>query len=198
VSFADRLKEAAEATRDTIVKYGVSREGAVVHGVHVVDPDPEDLERAKRARRLGAPDPYSLITTDEVAALTGLPAGGPSLVFSDDDIGIRFEAEGYGADDAGGAHRLRWVFSVHIAHAVDDVTPFDPERWYRWMTDLLPGAEPVELGDCACYQDGLLYVMVGHHAIYVQVQAPDGSPTREWAVRLGERVLTRLATGAIA
>jgi hypothetical protein len=27
------------------------------------------------------------------------------------------------------------------------------------------------------------------------VDAPDGSPTREWAVRLGQRVLERFAAG---
>jgi hypothetical protein len=196
VDFADRLRQAAEAARDTIVRSGVSREGAVVHGVHVVDPDPEDLERARRARQLGAPDPYSLITTDDVAALTGLPAGGPSLAISDDDIGVRFDAQGYAASDASEANEVRWAFAVHVAHAVDDATPFDPERWYQWMTALLPDAEPVALGDRACYQDGLLYVLSGDHALYVRVEAPGGSPRREWAVRLGERVIARLATGA--
>lgn len=196
MDFADRLRQAAEAARDTIVTSGVSREGAVVHGVHVVDPEPEDLARARRACQLGAPDPYSLITTDEVAALTGLPAGGPSLAVSDDDIGVRFEAEGYAAPDAPQEDEVRWTFAVHVAHAVDHATPFDPQRWYQWMTELLPDAKPVPLGDRACYQDGLLYVVTGDHALYVQVEAPDGSPTREWAVRLGERVIARLATGA--
>ena len=35
---------------------------------------------------LGAPDPFTLITHDEVVALTGLPVGGASLTYADDDL----------------------------------------------------------------------------------------------------------------
>lgn len=136
---------------------------------------------------LGAPDPYSLIIHDEVVALTGLPVGGPSLSYTDDDLGVRFDADG------GDVH---WSFAVHAAHAVDEATPFDPRRWYQWMTELLPAAEQVPLGDSACYADGLLYVLSGDRAFYVRVEAPEGSPAREWALRLGDRVLARFTSGA--
>jgi hypothetical protein len=63
------------------------------------------------------------------------------------------------------------------------------------MVALLEGAEHVPLGDGARYQDGLLYILGQGRAFYVLVDAPDGSPTREWALRLGRRVLERFAAG---
>ena len=73
-----------------------------------------------------------------------------------------------------------------LRHAPDETTRYDPRSWYEWMVALLAGAEHVPLGESARYQDGLLYVLV---------DAPDGSPTREWALRLGRRVLERFAAG---
>ena len=136
---------------------------------------------------LGAPDPFTLITHDEVVALTGLPVGGASLTYADDDLGVRFDA-------AGGGDR-RWSFGIHVGHAHDQTTRNDPRTWYEWMVALLAGAEHVPLGESARYQDGLLYVLGQGRAFYVLVDAPDGSPTREWALRLGRRVLERFAAG---
>jgi hypothetical protein len=187
VGFGDRFKEAARAARNNLAD-GVLRDQAAVHGVHGVELQPQDVEVAERAMALGAPDPFTLITHDEVVALTGLPVGGPALTYSDDDLGVRFEA-------AGGAER-RWAFGIHVGHAVDESTPFDPQRWYDWMVALLEGAEALSLGDSARYQDGLLYVLGEGRAFYVMADVPPGSPTREWVVRLGRRVLERFAAGS--
>lgn len=149
-------------------------------------PTARDVEIVQRARSLGAPDPYTLITHDEVVALTGLPVGGPTLTYADDDLGVRYDAQG--ADKC-------WSFAIHAGHAVDKATPFDPQRWYRWMVELLPGAEIVPLGDEARYRDGLLYVLGEGQAFYVMVDAPEGSPAKVWAIRLAERVLERFASG---
>lgn len=163
------------------------REQSAVHGVHGVELHPEDAEVARQAMALGAPDPFTLITHDEVVALTGLPVGGPSLTFSDDDLGVRFEA--FGGPDR------RWSFGIHVGHAVDEATPFDPKSWFDWMVALLEGAERLPLGESARYQDGQLYVLGEGRAFYVLADVPEGSPTREWVVRLGRRVLERFATG---
>jgi hypothetical protein len=137
---------------------------------------------------LGAPDPYSLITHDEVVALTGIPVGGPSLTYTDDDLGVRFVAED--------GHRRSWSFGIHAGHAVDADTPFDPVTWYEWMVALLGAAEAVPgLGDAAVYQDGMLYVRGAGRAFYVLIEAPAGSPAKQWATTLGHRVLERLASG---
>jgi hypothetical protein len=157
------------------------------HGVHGLDLQPQDLEVARRAMALGAPDPFSLIAHDEVVAITGLPVGGASLTYADDDLGVRF-------DCAGGNDR-RWSFSIHVGHAINERTPFDARRWYEWMVALLPNADDVPLGDSARYQDGLLYVLGYGRAFYVLVDAPPGSPTRFWAERLAARVLERFANG---
>jgi hypothetical protein len=186
VGFGDRFREAARAARANLTD-GMLRDQAAVHGVHGLDLQPQDIEVARRAMALGAPDPFSLITHDEVVALTGLPVGGPSLTYSDDDLGVRFEA-------VGGPDR-RWSFGIHVGHAVDPGTPFDARRWYDWMVALLEGAERLPLGDSARYQDGLLYVLGEGRAFYVLADVPPGSPTREWVVRLGRRVLERFATG---
>ena len=107
-------------------------------------PSPHDLEVAKRAIALGAPDPYSLITHDEVVALTGIPVGGPSLTYADDDLGVRFDAED--------GNRRLWSFGVHAGHAVDEDTQFDPASWFEWMVELIDDPEPVpDLGDAAVY-----------------------------------------------
>jgi hypothetical protein len=186
VAFGDRFKEAARAARANLAD-GVLRDQAAVHGVHGVELQPQDLEVARRAMARGAPDPFTLISHDEVVALTGLPVGGPSLTYSDDDLGVRFEA-------SGGPER-RWAFGIHVGHAVDESTPFDPRRWYDWMVALLDGAESLPLGDSARYQDGLLYVLGEGRAFYVMADVPPGSPTREWVMRLAQRVLERFAAG---
>lgn len=185
--FGDRFRDAAEAARNDIVEHGLLHNRMAVHGVHMSAPTERDKAVIQRAVALGAPDPFSLITHDEVVALTGLPVGGPTLTYTDDDLGVRFDAQG--ADRS-------WSFGVHAGHAVNESTPFDPQRWYEWMTDLLVGAEPVPLGDSARYRDGLLYVLGRNRAFYVMVDAPDGSPTKTWAVRLATRVLERFASGA--
>jgi hypothetical protein len=187
VGFGDRFREAAEAARANIIDQSATRERPAVHGVHGLELQPQDYEVAQRAMALGAPDPYSLIPHDEVVALTGLPVGGPSLTYTDDDLGVRFDATGGGEN--------RWSFGVHVGHAVDETTSFDPQSWYEWMVDLLDGCEEVPLGDSARYRDGLLYVLGEGRAFYVLVDAPPGSPTREWALRLGRRVLERFAAG---
>lgn len=186
MEFADRFKDAAEATREDIVDHGMLHARAAVHGIHMSEPTARDLEVVRRALALGAPDPYSLITHDEVVALTGLPVGGPSLTYADDDLGVRFDAQ---------SRDRSWSFAVHAGHAVDQATPFDPRRWYEWMVELLPGAEKVPLGESARYRDGLLYVLGQGHAFYVLVDVPEDSPAREWAVRLAGRVLERLGEG---
>jgi hypothetical protein len=186
VGIGDRFRDAAKAARANLVG-GLLNQESAVHGVHGVDLQPHDIEAAKRAMALGAPDPLTLISHDEVVALTGLPVGGPSITYSDDDLGVRFEA-------TGGSDR-RWSFGIHVGHAADETTPFDARRWYEWMVALLEGAEEVGLGDGARYQDGLLYVLGEGRAFYVLVDAPPGSPTREWAVRLARRVLERFASG---
>lgn len=187
MSFGERFREAAEAARASLVGDGMLRRLDAVHGVHRVETTPQDLEVARRAMALGAPDPYSLITHDEVVALTGLPVGGPSLTYADDDLGVRFEADG--------ARNQHWSFGIHVGHAPDPATSFDARRWYEWMVALLEGSENVAVGDSARYQDGLLYVLGEGRAFYVLVDAPSGSPTREWAIRLAQRVLERFATG---
>lgn len=188
VGFGERFREAAEAARDNIIEQAASRGRPAVHGVHGMELQPQDFEVAQRAMRLGAPEPFSLITHDEVVALTGLPVGGPSLTYADDDLGVRFDAASGGGDQ-------RWSFGIHVGHAVDETTPFDARRWYEWMIDLLAGSEEIPLGDSARYRDGLLYVLGEGRAFYVLVDAPDGSPTREWALRLARRVLERFASG---
>jgi hypothetical protein len=186
VGFGERFREAAEAARANLVERGMTHERSA-HGVHGIELQAEDLQVARRAMALGAPDPFSLITHDEVVALTGLPVGGPSLTYADDDLGVRFDA-------AGGGDR-RWSFGIHVGHAADESTRFDPRSWYEWMVDLLQGAEHVPIGESARYQDGLLYILGAGRAFYVLVDAPEGSPTREWALRLGRRVLERFHSG---
>ena len=186
MTFGDRFKDAAEAAREDIVDRGMLHNRVAARGVHMSAPTGRDHAVIQRARSLGAPDPYTLITHDEVVALTGLPVGGPSLTYADDDLGVRFDAQG---------HDRSWSFAVHVGHAVDDSTPFDPRRWYEWMVELMPGAEAVTLGQDARYRDGLLYVLGHGQAFYVMVDAPDGSPSRTWAERLAQRVLERFAAG---
>ena len=188
MGFGDRFREAAEAARANIIDQSTQRNRLAAHGEHGMEPQPQDFDVARRAMALGAPDPFSLITHDEVVALTGLPVGGPSLTYADDDLGVRF--------DAAGAADRRWSFGIHVGHAVDEQTPFDAQRWYEWMIDLLAGAEEVPIGQSARYQDGLLYVLGEGRAFYVMIDAPDGSPTREWALRLARRVLERFADGS--
>ena len=191
MGFTDRFKEAAEAARVKLTEHGVIDDADAIHGIHAVDPHDHDIDVAKRAMALGAPDPYSLITHDEVVALTGIPVGGPSLTYADDDLGVRFDAQD--------GHHRAWSFGVHAGHAVDEATQFDPVSWYEWMVDLIDDPEPVpDLGDAAVYGQGMLYVRGQGRAFYVLIDAPDGSPAKLWATALARRVLDRLASGDAA
>lgn len=188
MGFTDRFREAAEAARAKLAEHGVIDDADAIHGIHSVEPHEHDVEAARRAMRLGAPDPYSLITHDEVVALTGIPVGGPSLTYADDDLGVRFDAQD--------GHHRTWSFGIHAGHAVDERTRFDPESWFRWMVDLIDDPEPVPgLGDAAVYGQGLLYVRGEGRAFYVLIDAPDGSPAKLWATALARRVLDRFASG---
>jgi hypothetical protein len=189
VGFSDRFKEAAEAARTSLQDRGLGTAGTI-RGVQSLDRPDDDLAAAARARSLGAPDPYRLVTHDEVVALTGLPVGGPYLSWTDDDIGIRYVAED-------GRGRI-WSFGVHAGHSPDGSAPFDPHSWYRWMVALLDGAETVpNLGVEAVYRDGLLYVLGRDYAYYVHIEAPEGSPVRRWAAAVARRVDDRFATGRV-
>jgi hypothetical protein len=188
VGFSDRFKEAAEAARSKLTEHGVISDADAIHGVPAVRAHAHDLDVAKRAMALGASDPYSLITHDEVVAITGIPVGGPSLTYADDDLGVRFDAQD--------GHRRVWSFGIHAGHAVDEATSFDPVSWYRWMVDLIADPEPVPgLGDDAVYSDGLLYVRGSGRAFYVLVDVPDGSPVKQWATALARRVMARFESG---
>lgn len=188
MGFTDRFREAAEAARAKLTEHGVINDAAAIHGVHAVDPNDHDMAVAKRAIALGAPDPYSLITHDEVVALTGIPVGGPSLTYADDDLGVRFDAED--------GHRRVWSFGVHAGHAVDEATRFDPVSWFNWMVELVDDPENVPgLGDAAVYGQGLLYVRYRDRAFYVLVDAPEGSPAKLWATAIARRVVERFASG---
>src|SRR5690606_4024770 len=191
VGLTDRFREAAEAARARLATHGVIADADAIHGIPPMPPQEADLAAAERARALGAPDPYSLITHDEVVALTGIPVGGPTLTYADDDIGVRFEAED--------GHRRVWSFGVHAGHALAERTPFDPVGAFEWLVDLVDGAEPVPgLGDAAVYGRGMLYVRGGGRAFYVLIDAPEGSPAELWATRIARRVLERLADGEVA
>lgn len=189
MGFTDRFKEAAEAARTSLHDRGLGTAGTI-RGVRSLEPAIDDMAAAERAHSLGAPDPYLLITHDEVVALTGLPVGGPFLTWADDDIGVRYVAE----DGRGRS----WWFGVHAGHSPEHGTPFDAGSWYRWMVAMLDGAEPVPgVGRAAVYSDGLLYVLGDGFAYYVHVEAPDGSPVRRWAGALGRRVHERFAAGLV-
>ncbi|HEY8526512.1 MAG TPA: hypothetical protein VIL48_16175 [Acidimicrobiales bacterium] len=188
--FSDRFKQAAEAARTALQSPDVALlgEASAIRGRQILADDPRDVDVARRVRELGAPDPYSLITHDEVVALTGIPVGGPTLTWADDDIGVRFDAE----DGRGQV----WSFGVHAGHAVEPGAPFDPVSWYEWMVALLDRATPVPgLGDAAVYQSGLLYVRGEGRAFYVLVEAPERSPSEQWAAAIARRVLERFASG---
>ena len=188
MGFTDRFKQAAEAARSTLADPGIIGDVGAIRGRQILAPEPHDVDVAHRVDHLGAPDPYSLITHDEVVALTGIPVGGPVLTWADDDLGVRFDAEN-------GRGQV-WSFGVHAGHSVDGGAPFDPVSWYQWMVALLDRATPIErLGDAAVYQSGLLYVRGQGHAFYVLVEAPERSPAEQWATAIARRVLERFASG---
>lgn len=188
MGFSDRFRQAAEAARARLAEHGVIGDADAIHGINVDGPSDADVAVAERAMSRGAPDPYSLITHDEVVALTGIPVGGPALTYTDDDLGVRFDAED--------GHRRIWSFGVHAGHAADDDTLFDPVSWFEWMVEPLGEPEAVpDLGDAAVYDKGLLYVRGADRAFYVLVVSPEGSPARLWATTLARRVLERLASG---
>jgi hypothetical protein len=187
VGIAERFRQAAEAARSTLQDREPVGDPSAIRGTQ--REETADVDLAWRTRALGAPDPYSLISHDEIAAITGIPVGPPSIAFTDDDLGVRFEARN-------GLDQL-WSFGVHAGHAVDESTPFDPVTWYEWMVALLDRATPVAgVGDAAVFQaPRLLYVRGAGRAFYVLIDAPDASPVRLWATLIARRVIQRFVSG---
>ena len=128
-------------------------------------PHPHDLEVAKRAMALGAPDPYSLITHDEVVALTGIPVGGPSLTYADDDLGRAVRRPGRASPGV--------VVRRPRRPRGDRGHPVRPRELVRvdGRSHRRPRAGP-DLGDAAVYGRGLLYVRGEGRAFYVLIDAP--------------------------
>lgn len=187
MGITERFRQAAEAARSTLQDYDVVSDPSAIRGIQ--RQTWPDVDLTWRTTALGAADPYSLISHDEIVALTGIPVGVPQVAFTDDDLGVRFEARN-------GLDQL-WSFGVNAGHAVDESTSFDPETWYEWMVALLDRPTPVPgVGDAAVFQTpGLLYVRGAGRAFYVLIEAPGPSPVRHWATVIARRVIERFVSG---
>lgn len=145
-----------------------------------------DEDVVERACRLGAPDPRLLLLEHEASAAAGQPLGGPHLTYSDDAIGVRYEATGNG--------NRHWRAQVSAFHALDRAVPFDAAAyWLGYVRDVVAddGVPVAGLGQEALQGHSTLYVLADPLLLMVEVTSPDG-PDRRAMQALAGTVLGRL------
>lgn len=121
----------------------------------------------EQATRGGAPDPFGLLTQDEVSAVLDVPVGPPSLTYTDDAVGARFSASARGGRS--------WSLAVSVFHGTEDEPVDGPEYWRHMILDTYPDAETVpDVGSEARWTDPYLFVLHGGTIFYLDVATPDG------------------------
>jgi hypothetical protein len=187
MGFLQKAVKAAATAKNQIDDVRDLRAQASVRPVAATALTDHEEDMLERVRDLGGPDPRLLLLQPEASEAAGTVLGGPHLTYSDDMIGLRFQASGNG-----GRH---WRASVSAFHAIDDDTPFDAAaHWFGFVADhvaddgvIVPG-----LGDAAIQRESDLFVLADPLLLMVEVSRPDGHDDAQRMQGLARTVLRRL------
>ena len=182
MSFLKKAVAAAAVAKNQLDDVLEQRAAASVRPVAAAGPDDHEQRVVARARALGAPDPFSLLTAERASAAAGHELGGPALTYSDDMLGVKYEASG-----SGGRH---FRAAVSAFHAIDEDTAFDArEHWDSYLSEMVSDGEPVGgLGDAAVARDTEVFVLSGDRLLMVEVSTP-GEGDRDRAIALAHDVV---------
>jgi hypothetical protein len=185
MSLLDRAVKAAATAKNQLDEVREIRAQTSVKPIESAGLDEHEQRVAARARALGAPDPFVLLTGAEAADAAGQQLGGPHLTYGDDFTGVKFEAAG-----SGGRH---WRVAVSAFHAIDEAGFDAAEHWRTYIADAVADdGTPVEgLGDAAIRREGEVFVLAHPLLLMIEVSTPeDGDGER--ATRLARAVVQRL------
>jgi len=187
MGFMDKAIKAAAQAKNQIDDVREARAQAAVQPVnHGPLPDHE-RQVLERAQSLGALNPFALLTREEASAAVGQELGDAGLSYSDDSIGVVYEARGRGND--------HWRVQVDVYHANEPGVPFEAELFLRDMVlDNDPDATPVEgVGHQAYVSSDYLWVLYGPILFYVHGLTPNGPLPLDACAQVANQVVGRLA-----
>ena len=182
MSFLKKAAAAAAVAKSQLDEVREQRAAASVKPIAAAGPSDHEQQVVARSMALGAPDPYSLLSFEQACAAAGRELGGPGLTYSDDMLGVKYEASG------GGNHHYR--VAVSAFHAIDE-SGFDArEHWRSYVADLVEDGRPVPgLGDAALAREQEVFVLDGDRLLMVEVTTPEADGDRDRAIALAREVV---------
>lgn len=187
MGFLDKALRAATAAKDQIDEVRELRASTQHRPVEATALDEHEEHVLARARELGAPDPFWLLSVEEASEVVGVPLGGPRITYGDDTIGVAFAADG--------PKQRRWSVEVQAFHAGHEDDDFDAVlHWHHYVAEhVIDDGWPVAgLGDAAIARDGEVFVLADPLLFWVTVRTPDGTRTTDQAIAAARQTLTRL------
>ena len=186
MGFLDKAVKAATQAKDQVDTVRAARAEAAVKPVDPGPLDEHEQQVYRRAIALGALDPLQLLTSQEASAAVGQELGGPGLTYSDDTLGVQFEARGRGND--------HWRVELHVYHPTEPGIPFEAEVFLKDMVlDNDSDAVPVEgVAHAAFMSYDVFWVRYGPILYYVSGITPQGPLGLDGCVVVARQVAARL------
>jgi hypothetical protein len=180
-SFMKKALAAATTAKDKLEDYRAQQDAASIAPVDET-PEAHDVAALTGALRRGAVDPRPLLTHEEAADAVGQAVGSPQLTYSDQSLGVRYEAR-----DRRGRSWAAGVTTWYLEDggAVDEV--------WEMLRPTRDEGEPVaDLGREAHWDGQRLYVLTDAVVFHVEVEIPDEGSTRGRARLAAQDALARL------
>jgi hypothetical protein len=184
MGFLDKAVKVAAQAKNQIDDV---REARAQNAVQPVQHGPlPDHERQvlEQALARGALNPFELLTSAEASVAVGQQLGDAGLTYSDDTIGVMYEARGRGND--------HWRVEVNVYYAAYD-HPFEAEPYLREYVIDMGDSVPVQgIGHQAYLSSDYLWVLYGPILFYVNGTTPDGPLALEACSMVAQSVVQRL------
>jgi hypothetical protein len=187
MGFLDKAMKVAAQAKDQFDDVRESREAASVKPVEGGPLDDHERQVLENAMAHGAPNPFALLTRLEASEVVGAPVGDPSLTYSDDAVGAKFQAHGRG--------NKYWEVSFLVVHGMEGYSLDAPTYWQDMIADHHSPPEGTlvsGLGEQAIHSGSYLYVLAPPHIFYVEVRTPEGEAGGEALTAVARLILPRL------